>query len=346
MTERRLVDYPGMNPLHIKGTNNIADYLSRCLNTKAFVDASPIDENAELNIYKVSVERSFNEHINSVTPSAFELNELVQEKNKDPQLVKVREKLVAKVMPSKDNVFDPFRRFWDTLSVSQEGILTRDDRIIIPKAPFFANKPYRIISKKGSIISARSEDGHTVTRNESFFKHFNNVVLDVYQIFEMPLTNFTALIERVDGSNNRDQVTENENLTPPESAHIITPPNHDLVEADMPTTLTSSPQPSNETEQHNTVINNIINDITRRIEEATSEPLTQQRSTQPIFTTKSKRKPTKQRHDISRHSSPRKQASKRKTNNSSKSSSESPPKLRRKHNINYSATSFRQYYRY
>jgi hypothetical protein len=130
----RLVKYHGMTPLHVKGTDNIADYLSRCLNTNTQIHSDNITEEDSIDLFQISLEDLVTDTVHQLSSSAFEYAELITATEADPQLQAVKQQLLTRQAPSKNTIFDPFRRFWDSLSVTTDGIVLRDERLIIPNS--------------------------------------------------------------------------------------------------------------------------------------------------------------------------------------------------------------------
>ena len=119
-----------MTPVFVKGTDNIADYLSRCLKEKIYVPSEDLDVNIN------SLTSSSNAWIkNLVVLNATDLSleELKSHTAKDEQLSSVIKHLVSgnKAVPAIIN--NHYKSIMNELSICDELVL-KQDRIVIPES--------------------------------------------------------------------------------------------------------------------------------------------------------------------------------------------------------------------
>jgi len=118
-----------MIPHHIKGSENLADYLSRCLETKEYVPSTDL----KLNICQVAkqTEALINDY---VAQSDISMEQLISETDKDPHLKQIKDFILSgkKSMPNKNT--NKYASMIDELCLSEKGVLIKQHQIIIPNS--------------------------------------------------------------------------------------------------------------------------------------------------------------------------------------------------------------------
>jgi len=125
-----------MNPKHIPGVFNIADFLSRCLKHKTYVPSADIFPDNQYEAFSVLVENAFSAQTASYSKPFCSFQDLIQATINDPLLQTVKRRIVANQRPTKFDAesIHPFHKFWPELNVSPDGLLMRNDRIVIPQS--------------------------------------------------------------------------------------------------------------------------------------------------------------------------------------------------------------------
>jgi transposase InsO family protein len=125
----RLTQYSRMSVHHVKGTTNIADCLSRCLNKRQEIPSIDL----RLNINRIStkeIEKAINRVI--VEKATISVDKIASETDKDPQLSIIKQYIMHNASISKlDN---RYRSIVDEISLSSSGVLLKEDRILIPSS--------------------------------------------------------------------------------------------------------------------------------------------------------------------------------------------------------------------
>lgn len=119
-----------MKPVHVKGTDNIADYLSRCLKDKLYVPS----EDIRLNVNRISsreIERTINRIITEKT--TISLDRIRNETANDPNLKLIIEYIKSGSIRNSRELDPKWLSIKDDISLTSGGILVKEDRIVIPK---------------------------------------------------------------------------------------------------------------------------------------------------------------------------------------------------------------------
>ncbi len=131
-----LVQFSGIKVEFIAGKNNMADYLSRCLSVNTEIKSQTIlnindllhdDEETDKHISNML---SVKHYIKSIT-----INEIARETDKDTALKMLKEAIQNgyKTMPQSTKL-EQFKSHYKDITLTNEGILMLNDRIIIPDA--------------------------------------------------------------------------------------------------------------------------------------------------------------------------------------------------------------------
>ena len=129
----RMTKYSGMQPKHIPGVNNIADFLSRCLKHKIYVPCSDITPSNSFEAFAAKVEAVFS--IQTAESSCYcSFDELKAASHNDSRIQLVKRRILANNKPTKfdADTVAPYHKFWNEMNISPEGLLMRNDRIVIP----------------------------------------------------------------------------------------------------------------------------------------------------------------------------------------------------------------------
>jgi hypothetical protein len=122
----RLVRY-NFEAIHVAGENNIADYLSRCLDLRGFSSPS-----TELHAQAAEeIELLCSDSIRRLHSEAISIEEILAETKKDVTL-----QLLAKQITSKNRKLNEalkeYKKILSELSLSANGLITRGNRILLP----------------------------------------------------------------------------------------------------------------------------------------------------------------------------------------------------------------------
>jgi hypothetical protein len=123
----RLNQYARMSVHHVKGTTNIADCLSRCLNQTHPI--SSID--LRLNVNRISsneIERAINRVV--LHKATVSIDRIVTETDNDPNLSLIKKHIMYN--DSINNLSNKFKSIVDEISLAGSGVLLKEDRIMIP----------------------------------------------------------------------------------------------------------------------------------------------------------------------------------------------------------------------
>ena len=124
----RLVRY-NFKAIHISGDSNIADYLSRCLELKQFEKACSTAEKEAVE----EIESLCTDTIRRLSTKDISLDEIIKETKQDPTL-----NLLAKQIISRKNKLDKtlmqYKCIFSELSLSNDGLVTRGERIMLPQS--------------------------------------------------------------------------------------------------------------------------------------------------------------------------------------------------------------------
>jgi len=162
----RLTQYRHMQPTFVKGTSNIADYLSRCLKENKYVPS----EDLNVNVYRLNKETE--KYVNELTTSSdFSMNEIIQATTTDKQLQLLKNQIKHRSVENIDHRIDKaYRSIIDRLSIAENGVLLMDDKIVIPEA------------LKERVIT-RAHEGHlgikltkSLLRNRYFFPLMDKLI--------------------------------------------------------------------------------------------------------------------------------------------------------------------------
>jgi len=123
----RLNQYARMSVHHVKGTTNIADCLSRCLNKSNHISSVDL----RLNINRISskeIERAINRVV--LHKASISIDRIVAETDNDPNLSMIKRHITHN--EPIDNLSNKFKSIVDEISLASSGVLLKEDRIIIP----------------------------------------------------------------------------------------------------------------------------------------------------------------------------------------------------------------------
>ena len=115
--------------IHREGSKNIADYLSRRFQR-------PHNEINVIPVQATSTEELINAIVEECLPSQISINELITATNNDMQIMEVKRALKLKKWGNDidGSLIKPFKSVWNELSVSINGVLMRNDIIVIPSS--------------------------------------------------------------------------------------------------------------------------------------------------------------------------------------------------------------------
>ena len=132
----RISRYSGMTPKHIPGVNNIADFLSRCLKHKLYVPSADILPENQFEAFAIKVNNIFSAKTSTDSSSFCTFSDLIQATENDPLLQTVKKRILANNRPTKFDAetIQPYHKFWYELNISPDGLLMRNDRIVIPSS--------------------------------------------------------------------------------------------------------------------------------------------------------------------------------------------------------------------
>jgi len=122
----RLTQYRLMQPTFIKGTSNIADYLSRCLKHKLYIP----HEDLQLNVNQLTLDTE--KAINKLKTPNITFEELIDHTNKDVELQLIKRHVTHHLQHINCKIAEVFHPIMDRISVTENGLLLKDDQIIIP----------------------------------------------------------------------------------------------------------------------------------------------------------------------------------------------------------------------
>jgi hypothetical protein len=113
--------------VHREGSKNIADYLSRRF-------MRPHNEIQVIPVLTDNMEQLINTIVDECLPSRISMAQLITATQDDKQIVEVKKALKLKRWGNDidGSLIKPFKSIWHELSVSREGILMRNDIIVIP----------------------------------------------------------------------------------------------------------------------------------------------------------------------------------------------------------------------
>ena len=112
----RLTDYD-FTVEHVPGRDNMADYMSR----------HPVDE-PKLNEATMEAENHVNMVMNNFGPRAVKLDEIIEEMNKDQEMIILRKAVIKGI----SNGQREFKQVFNDLTVTRQGILLKRKQIVIP----------------------------------------------------------------------------------------------------------------------------------------------------------------------------------------------------------------------
>ena len=111
--------------VHREGSKNIADFLSRRF--KGSIQASNI-----MMLSTKCTEARINRIVRDCCPTNISLTELTKATSEDAQIMEIKKALLTTSSLKTFNINKFFRNVFQELSVSEEGILLRNDLIVIP----------------------------------------------------------------------------------------------------------------------------------------------------------------------------------------------------------------------
>ena len=110
-----------------KGCDNPADYLSRHAVPRKNLARAIQDESSEFE--KTVWYIHFNPYIESIS-----MGRIIEETTKDPVLKLLKRHLKKGFIPPSIPELSPFRKIFDQITVSDEGLILKDERIVLPEA--------------------------------------------------------------------------------------------------------------------------------------------------------------------------------------------------------------------
>lgn len=130
----RLTQYD-FEAIHVAGENNIADYLSRCLKINIPKVNKEVDEAFRIFSIQTQTElKTANKTRNCLNKDGISIEQVAEATRKDKLLSEVIDCILNKRNPSKLITKSEFNGCFNEISLSDENVLFKDDKIIIPES--------------------------------------------------------------------------------------------------------------------------------------------------------------------------------------------------------------------